>query len=114
MAAPGIAVQDVSREKISKQPGFEQCEVVFRSDDDLQHWEARAGGTGPGSGILVGKSQAIFPAQNVYPSESLFPVEVVLAAGQDGRFEVQYDEIGNDGTYQIKVYGQNLDGEWGP
>lgn len=96
--APVITVGTPSRTIISDESGYDQCVCTFRSDIDLQAWEARAtkSGTTParGVGLLVESGNA-------------------LAANTDATIYVDNEELTNgDGEYTITVYGQSTGGVW--
>lgn len=88
----GITVVSYDRSKISDETGFTVCSVTFTSDKDLLEWEARAGGTGHGTGLLVGSGSA-------------------ETADTSIEFEVDYTELTEgDKTYTIYIYGRNSNG----
>lgn len=92
LPVPTIAIQGTPVSKISDETGKTTCSVTFRSTTDCDQWEARAAGTGNGSGTLVGSGSAI-------------------SADTDTSFDVTYDELtGGDGAYRINVYGHNATG----
>lgn len=92
---PIITLQSNSLFKISHQIGKTSSVVVFRSDVDLLAWEARAGGTSNGLGVLVGSGGS-------------------ATANTDITFSVDDIELlSGDGVYRINVYGQNAIG-WTP
>lgn len=92
MAIPVINITYTSTDTISDELGQSVCIVKFQSDVDLLEWEARAGGTGNGTGYLVGSGGS-------------------ATANTDIEFEVDYTELtSGDMTYQINVYGRNADG----
>jgi hypothetical protein len=89
---PTIAIQGTPVSRISDETGKTTCSVTFRSDVACDQWEARAGGTGQGSGLLVGSGSSV-------------------GANADTSFDVTYDELtGGDQTYRINVYGHNATG----
>lgn len=89
-----ISINNYTRTKISSVSGVDNCTVTFTSNINLQAWEARAGGSGVGQGLLVGSG-------------------TTLVANTDQSFVVDDSELTNgDGAYQINIYGQNLDGDW--
>lgn len=91
---PIITVTNYTKDTISDEVGYQTSTVTFESDQDLVEWEARADGTGHGSGTLVGSGGAV-------------------TADTPVQFDVDYTElIGGDKTYQINVYGKNSDGAW--
>jgi hypothetical protein len=92
MAVPVINITYHSTDIISDEFGETTCTVKFQSDTSLLEWEARAGGTGHGSGELVGSGG----------NES---------SNTDVEFTVDYTELTQgDGTYTIYVYGRNEEG----
>lgn len=94
MVKPVISIQSYTRTKISAITGVDSSTVTFRSDLALQAWEARAGGSGQGQGLLVGSG-------------------TTLAANTDQQFVVDDSELtSGDGAYQINIYGQNTNGDW--
>lgn len=94
LGPPIITILDYDRTKISNQPGVDSCEVEFIANDDLIEWEARAGGSGVGQGLLVGSGKA-------------------LDRYDTGYFDVDHDELTQgDKAYRINVYGKNADGLW--
>lgn len=96
--APVITVGTPSRTIISDEDGYDQCVCTFRSDMDLQAWEARATKSdvtpARGVGLLVESGNA-------------------LAANMDATIYVDNEELTNgDGEYTISVYGQSTGGVW--
>ncbi|HMA60165.1 MAG TPA: hypothetical protein VKN64_07715 [Halanaerobiales bacterium] len=91
---PTINIVGYTKDKISDEVGYQTSTVTFQSDQDLVEWEARADGTGHGSGLLVGSGGSV-------------------TANTDVTFDVDYTELTQgDKTYQINVYGKNSDGLW--
>ena len=91
---PTINIISYTLDKISDEVGYQTSTVTFQSDQDLVEWEARADGTGHGSGLLVGSGGSV-------------------TANTDVTFDVDYTELTQgDKTYQINVYGKNSDGIW--
>jgi hypothetical protein len=87
-----LTITSHSRNKISDETGFAQCIATFVSDEDLLEWIARAGGTGPDSGLLVGSGSTVTKE---------VPVQ----------FEVDYNELTEgDKEYTIYVYGRSKAG----
>lgn len=92
MAVPTINIITHSKDKISDESGFTVCSVTFQSNVSLLEWEARAGGTGNGTGILVGSGSTESANTNI-------------------TFDVDYTELTDgDKDYTIYVYGRNADG----
>lgn len=112
MAAPIVTITSISRNKISDEPGINQCIVKFKVNQTITAWEARAGGIFQGSGLLVGNGGGPFPSSALYPSGSLYPNNLSIPANTEIQFEVDYDELQQDGDYQINVYACNTSGEW--
>ena len=95
---PVITVGTPSRTIISDESGYDQCICAFRSDLDLQAWEARAtkSGTTPARGVGL-----------------LVESGTTLAANTDATIYVDNEELTNgDGEYTITVYGQSTGGVW--
>lgn len=95
---PVITVGTPSRTIISDEDGYDQCVCTFRSDLDLQAWEARAtkAGTTPARGVGL-----------------LVESGTTLAANTDATVIVDDEELTNgDGEYTITVYGQSTGGVW--
>jgi len=95
---PVITVGTPSRTIISDEDGYDQCVCTFRSDLDLQAWEARAtkSGTTPARGVGL-----------------LVESGTTLAANTDATIYVDNEELTNgDGEYTITVYGQSTGGVW--
>jgi len=91
---PTINIISYTLDKISDEVGYQTSVVTFQSNQDLIEWEARADGTGHGSGLLVGSGTNI-------------------TANTDVIFDVDYTELTQgDKTYQINVYGKNSNNEW--
>lgn len=96
--APVITVGTPSRTIISDEDGYDQCVCTFRSDLDLQAWEARATKAG------------VTPARGV---GLLVESGTTLAANTDATIYVDDEELTNgDGEYTISVYGQSTGGVW--
>jgi len=115
MTAPIITVVSFTRSKISSVVGDDISTVLFRADQILTDWEARAGGAGVGQGLLVGKAaSSLVCGTSILCSTSLkcqsansFP------ANSDLYFDVDHGELTNgDGIYRINTYGKNTGGEW--
>lgn len=95
---PVITVGTPSRTIISDESGFDQSTCTFRSNMDLQAWEARAtkAGTTPARGVGL-----------------LVESGTTLAANTDATVVVDDEELTNgDGEYTITVYGQSTGGVW--
>jgi hypothetical protein len=91
---PNILITHVSKEKISAVEGWNECEVRFKSTQDLLEWVARENGYNYGTGSAVGSGGA-------------------LDADYEETFWVYYYELTQgDKTYRINVYGKNEAGEW--
>ena len=90
---PVISLQSESRTIISGIVGVNDSQVIFRSNEKLDQWEARADGTGTvGVGLLVGSGSAVNENQNV-------------------SFDILNTELTNgDKTYPIDVFAHNTAG----
>lgn len=90
---PVINLQSESMLAISAISGMNDSQVIFRSSEDCDQWEARADGNGQvGVGLLVGSGGSI-------------------NAGQDVNFDVDNTELTNgDKVYPIDVFGHNAVG----
>lgn len=90
---PVIALQSESMIRISAISGMNDSQVIFRSNEDCDQWEARADGSGVvGSGLLVGNGGNII-------------------ANQDVSFDVNNTELTNgDKSYPIDVFGHSTAG----
>jgi len=97
MSNPIINIISRSVPVISRKEGSNSCTIVFTSDQNLTEWEARADGTGPGTGLLVGSGTS-------------------LTAETEQSFYVDSTELDTETyinkTYRINVYGKNSSGEW--
>jgi len=114
MAAPRIVITKVTRTKIGWLEGVNESIVKFTADQPLIDFEARAGGIGKGTGLPVGESGVLKASENLMVSDSLLLKDFTLPAGQEAQFEVERDELQQDGVYRINVYGCNAAGEWTP
>lgn len=114
MAAPIITINSISKTKISDEPGADQSIVKFKTDQTVIGWEARAGGSFAGSGLLVGKGGQLLPAADLFPASNLYPSNYTLAAGVEAQFEIDNEELQQDGQYKINIYALNGAGEWTP
>jgi hypothetical protein len=114
MTAPAITIKSVSKYRISDEPGKDQSVVKFSSNQNIVAFEARAGGLYNGSGLLVGKSDNLFPSTTLYPSISLIPKNYQALANMELQFEVDNEELQQDGDYRINIYACNESGEWTP
>lgn len=86
-----------SRTIISDETGYDQCVCTFKSDLDLQAWEARA-------------TKGVTPARGV---GLLVESGTTLAANVNATIYVDNEELTNgDGEYTITVYGQSTGGVW--
>jgi hypothetical protein len=93
---PSITLVSVSLTKISDEIGKNTCTVVFKSNEELLEWEARAGGSGQGSGLLVGSG-------------------TIVIANTDMTFDITYGELTlGDLEYRINIYGKNSSNVWTP
>ena len=90
---PIITLQSESLLRISAISGVNDSQVIFRSNENCDQWEARADGNGSvGSGLLVGNGGSI-------------------NANQDVSFDVVNTELTNgDKVYPIDVFGHNSAG----
>lgn len=115
MAAPTINILSIDKRKISDEVGADVSTITFDCDQSIIGWEARAGGSFAGSGLLVGKGGQLFPAADLYPNENLYPSDYQAAAGADITFDVENEELQQDNIYRINIYavGQ-AGGEWTP
>lgn len=114
MAAPNITITKITRLKIGWQSGVNQSVVKFKADQVLKDFEARAEGIGRGTGLLVGSSGVLYPSDALVCSNSLVLRGYALPAGTEQQFEVDRDELQQDGQYRINIYGMNEVGEWTP
>lgn len=93
---PTINILSYSATRISDESGKTTCTIAFSANMDILEWEARAGGTGQGLGLLVGSGNS------------------TVTAGSSVNFDVDYSELTNgDGDYRINVYGRSAGG-WTP
>lgn len=119
---PNITILNKTRTKISDETNYDVCTVTFEVDKDIKIWEARAGGDGHGSGLLVGTNENElfgFSDQNgvVETSTSegfgggiFYPV---ISSGTDIQFNIDDEELTNgDKEYKINIYAKDLDGLW--
>jgi len=91
---PTIIIQSFDKSKISAIATQDICTVTFQSDQNLTEWEARADGTGQGSGYLVGNGTTV-------------------TANTDVIFTVENEELTlGDKIYKINIYGKNESGVW--
>ena len=125
MTAPIITIGTVDKVRISAKTEHDTAVARFTASQALTAWEARADGTGRGSGLLVGSDSADIEAKwqdatsdkwcemsGQRWQDTLWP-KVVLSSGATGVFEVEDTELTNgDKTYRINVYGRNKGGEW--
>lgn len=130
MAIPQIDILSYSRKKIGRISGYDQSVVKFKTDQDLLEWEARAGGSGVGQGLLVGqktlKDQDGFALKLQNPWDEWFNLtsyywDGLYANGTtwndrsyaDDSFVVDDSELTQgDKTYRINVYGKSGTGQW--
>lgn len=96
---PNIEVLSQDRIKISSKSGCDKCIAVFRSDERLTQWEARATlegqEVGHGVGILVEESTE------------------TLKGGAKKEVQIDDEELtSGDAEYIINIYGMNADGLW--
>lgn len=92
VAVPVISTVSYTKTKISGMTGMTTSTVVFKSDVNLLQWEARAGGSGVGQGLLVGSGTTV-------------------TANTNTSFDVDYTELTQgDQTYRINIYGNNSAG----
>ena len=110
--APIITIKSVSRYKIGCIDGVDESTVVFTANQDLIDFEARAGGIGHGSGLLVGSSGITRISESVYPAETLMVADYSLTSGVEESFVVENEELQQDGVYRINIYGCNSAEEW--
>jgi hypothetical protein len=91
---PILEIKFYSASKISDEVGHTSCQVSFQASAPLLEWEARAGGSGHGTGLLVGDGGNEDPNTDVL-------------------FDVDFDELTQgDGDYIIYVYGKDINGNW--
>lgn len=114
MAAPIITITSISKTKISDEPGADQSIVRFTANQTIVGWESRAGGSFPGSGLLVGKGGQLLPAANLFPASNLYPSNYQVVAGIEIQFEIDNEELQQDAQYRINIYALNGAGEWTP
>jgi hypothetical protein len=94
VSIPTMFIQSYTKSKISAQSTKDISTVIFQSDQNLLQWEARADGTGQGSGLLVGSGGAV-------------------TSNTDISFDIENEELTlGDKTYRINIYGQNESGVW--
>lgn len=93
---PEITVITSSRSRLSTRAGANLCDVVFKSDLDLQKFEARATRAGQPRGLGVG--DLVYEISNVQKGDSiLFSVSGALLTQ-------------GDGEYVISLFGKAVDG----
>lgn len=113
MTAPIITIKSVSKYAISDEPGNNMSIVVFTVNEPIIAWEARAGGLYAGSGLLVGQSNHLFPSNSLFPGANVFPRNYRANANTDLQFEVEDNELQQDGIYRINIYAVSEDTkEW--
>lgn len=129
MAIPQIDILSVSRYKIGRISGYDQSIVEFSTDQDLLEWEARAGGSGRGQGLLVG--QKITQDQDGYALKLKNPWNQWLSLSTytwsalgvgttwndksyaSDSFAIDDEELTQgDQQYRINIYGKSGTGEW--
>lgn len=129
MAAPILTISEYTRSRISAKTTVNTSLVKFKANQNLIAWEARAGGTAQGQGLLVGASAALPPTtvkssnirfgqlqfgRLIYAGQgSTTKPAIVLAANAIASFDVNNTELTQgDKTYRVTVYGKNEQGEW--
>ena len=91
-AVAQITVNSYDKARISSVANKDVCTVKFQSDIAISQWEARAGGSGAGSGILVDSGGAV-------------------SASVEVTFTILDEELtGGDNAYRINIYGMNPSG----
>lgn len=125
MASPILTITGVTRTRISHVSGIDSSTVTFTSDQDLTDWEARAGGTGRGSGLLVGAATGVRNTWDLLSAGGYTWNAIgaagwtwnnyanVLGTGVSGSFVVDDEELTQgDQVYRVDIYGKNAAGEW--
>jgi hypothetical protein len=113
MAAPVITLVSESRTVISDEAGVDTSLVKFTSDVDMIEWEARADGTGNGTGLLVGNETCSLENNYKVGAWALGakPFTSYNNANVEKQFNVDWNELTNgDKTYKINIYARNTDG----
>lgn len=118
---PEVTIEDVTRTKISDEPGLDECQVTFTVDKDIKVWESRADGSAHGEGLLVGGNKDTLFGFSTQEST----VETGSEGFGEGEFfeeipadtEITYlieDEelTKGDKVYTINIYVKDLDGTW--
>ncbi|MDM5333444.1 hypothetical protein QUF56_09415 [Ureibacillus composti] len=114
MAEPKVTITSISKRKISDESGHDQSIIKFTCDQTIVAFEVRAGGIFQGSGLLVGMSDSLYPSSSLYPSNSLYPINFKVTAGTVLQFDIENEELQQDGEYRINIYALNEQGEWTP
>jgi len=102
MSYPFFRILSISKTKISDEIGQDKAIVEIAPLKTLRAWEARANGIYAGSGLLVGKSDHLFPSSSLYPSSTTFPRNFIHLADN----VLLYPSI--DGAGWSKGYNTNI------
>jgi len=112
---PNITIKSTTKLKISDEVNQDRSTVIFSVDQPIRAWEARANGIYEGSGLLLGKSDHLFPSATTFPSSTTFPRDYTLAANTDISFDIDDEELQQDDIYRINMYAcDDIDGNWNP
>jgi hypothetical protein len=89
---PNITIISHTRDKISDETGLTTSTVTFQTDVPILEWEARADGSGHGTGLIVGSGSS-------------------HAENSDIQFAVDYNELtSGDKSYKINIYARTMSG----
>jgi len=102
MSYPGIKIVFINKRKISDELGSDEAVVKFAPLKTIIAWEARAGGLFASSGLLLGKSDHVFPSSDLFPSPTTFPSSYKVQAEN----VLLYPSI--DGAGWSKGYNTNI------
>jgi len=102
MSYPFFKLLSVDNYKISDELGKDKAIVKFAPLKTLRAWEARANGIYAGSGLLLGKSDHLFPSSYTFPSSNTYPRSFIHLAEN----VLLYSSV--DGAGWSKGYNTNI------
>lgn len=90
---PICTIVSLSKSKISDESGMNQSLLTFKFDQAVTEWRVRTIGVDPDTGILADSGGAV-------------------AANTEIIARIEWNELYQEGSNRINIYGRNADGQW--
>ena len=114
MADPNITVDNITRNKISDETGYTDCDFDFSVDQRIIDFEVRASSTSRMDGIIVEQAEVQKCSNRILCSSTNTVKDFNVAPNIPINCNINYTELTlGDGEYPIQIYVQaKEDGKW--